>query len=44
MSISGQYQVRPKKCGQQGLPSEGTVLPNPNGKIPRDRAKSMFDG
>ncbi|MEH2303242.1 MAG: TonB-dependent siderophore receptor [Nostoc sp.] len=36
ITFSGEYQVRPKKSGQQGLPAEGTVLPNPNGKIGRD--------
>lgn len=36
ITFSGEYQVRPKKDGQQGLPAEGSVLPNPNGKIPRD--------
>ncbi|MEH2180216.1 TonB-dependent siderophore receptor [Nostoc sp.] len=36
ITFSGQYQVRPSKFGQQGLPAEGTLLPNPNGKIPRD--------
>ncbi|WP_335028212.1 hypothetical protein [Nostoc sp.] len=37
ITFSGEYQVRPKKNGQLGLPAEGTVLPNPNGQIPRDR-------
>ncbi|MHC5728435.1 MAG: TonB-dependent receptor domain-containing protein, partial [Nostoc sp.] len=37
ITFTGEYQVRSKKFGQQGLPAEGTVLPNPNGQIPRDR-------
>ncbi|MEH2178617.1 TonB-dependent siderophore receptor [Nostoc sp.] len=37
ITFSGEYQVRPKKFGQVGIPAEGSVLPNPNGKIPRDR-------
>ncbi|MEH2467248.1 TonB-dependent siderophore receptor [Nostoc sp.] len=37
ITFSGEYQVRPKKNGQQGIPAEGSVLPNPNGTIPRDR-------
>ncbi|MEH2180201.1 TonB-dependent receptor [Nostoc sp.] len=37
ITFSGEYQVRPKKNGQLGLPAEGTILPNPNGQIPRDR-------
>ncbi|MHC5613451.1 MAG: TonB-dependent siderophore receptor [Nostoc sp.] len=37
ITFSGEYQVRPQKFAQQGLPAEGTVLPNPNGQIPRDR-------
>ncbi|MHC5671552.1 TonB-dependent siderophore receptor [Nostoc sp.] len=37
ITFSGEYQVRPQKFAQQGLAAEGTVLPNPNGQIPRDR-------
>ena len=37
ITFSGEYQVRPQKNGQQGLPVQGTVLPNLNGKIPRNR-------
>ncbi|MEH2179900.1 TonB-dependent receptor [Nostoc sp.] len=37
VTFSGEYQVRPQKVGFSGLPIEGTLLPNPNGKIPRNR-------
>ncbi|WP_138501638.1 TonB-dependent receptor [Nostoc sp. PA-18-2419] len=37
VAFSGEYQVRPQKFGQIGIPAEGSVLPNPNGTIPRDR-------
>ena len=29
--------MRPQKNGASGIPAEGSVLPNPNGKIPRNR-------
>ena len=29
--------MRPQKNGAIGIPAEGSVLPNPNGKIPRNR-------
>jgi iron complex outermembrane receptor protein len=37
ITFSGEYQVLPQKLGQQGLPAAGTVLPNLNGQISRDR-------
>jgi len=37
LTVQAEYVDRPKACGQQGLPAVGTVLPNPNGEIPRDR-------
>ncbi|WP_158680610.1 hypothetical protein [Nostoc sp. 'Lobaria pulmonaria (5183) cyanobiont'] len=37
--FSGNYQeqVRPQKNGAMGIPAEGSVLTNLNGKIPRNR-------
>ncbi|MBP5971844.1 TonB-dependent receptor [Brasilonema sp. CT11] len=37
VAFSGEYQVRPQKFGQIGIPALGSVLPNPNGTIPRNR-------
>ncbi|MEH2070182.1 MAG: TonB-dependent receptor [Nostoc sp.] len=37
ITFSSEYQVRPQKNGATGIPAEGSVLPNPNGKIPRNR-------
>ncbi|MEH1831738.1 MAG: TonB-dependent siderophore receptor [Nostoc sp.] len=37
ITFSSEYQVRPQKNGAMGIPAEGSVLPNPNGKIPRNR-------
>ncbi|MHC5721784.1 MAG: hypothetical protein ACYTX0_59650, partial [Nostoc sp.] len=41
ITFTTEYQVQPQANGQQGLPAEGTVLPNPNGQIPRDRNISV---
>ncbi len=38
-SLAASLQL-PKKYGQNGVPAIGTVLPNPNGKIPRNRYTS----
>ncbi|MEH2182999.1 TonB-dependent siderophore receptor [Nostoc sp.] len=38
ITFSGEYQVRPEKNGATGIPVEGSVLLNPNGKIPRNRS------
>ncbi|WP_334969998.1 TonB-dependent siderophore receptor [Nostoc sp.] len=37
LTLQAEYLNRPKKFGQGALPAEGTVLPNPNGKIPSNR-------
>ncbi|MEH1836449.1 MAG: TonB-dependent receptor [Nostoc sp.] len=37
LTLQAQYFKQRLDFGQQGLPLVGTVLPNPNGKIPRDR-------
>ncbi|GAB1538919.1 TonB-dependent siderophore receptor [Scytonema sp. NUACC21] len=37
LTLTAEYLNRPKSSGQQGLPVVGTVLPNPNGRIPRNR-------
>lgn len=37
LTVQTEYLNRIKDYGQQGLPAVGTVLPNPNGTIPRNR-------
>ncbi len=37
ITLEAEYLARPKTDGQEGVPPEGTVLPNPNGRIPRNR-------
>jgi iron complex outermembrane recepter protein len=43
LTLQTEYLNRIKDYGQQGLPAVGTILPNPNGKIPRDRNISESD-
>ncbi|NMG06754.1 TonB-dependent receptor [Brasilonema sp. UFV-L1] len=37
LTFQAEYVNRPKDYGQQGIPAVGSVLPNRNGKVPRDR-------
>ncbi|MEH1843092.1 MAG: TonB-dependent receptor [Nostoc sp.] len=37
LTLEAEYFARPKSNGQQGFPAAGAVLPNPNGRIPRNR-------
>ncbi|MEH2335706.1 TonB-dependent receptor plug domain-containing protein [Nostoc sp.] len=41
ITFTSEYQVRPQKYSSTGIPAEGSVLPNPNGKIPRNRYTSF---
>ncbi|WP_442944186.1 TonB-dependent siderophore receptor [Nostoc sp.] len=43
LTLQAEYVNRPKKNGQSGIPAIGSVLPNPNGEIPRDRNISEPD-
>ncbi len=36
-TIAGEYKERSKDNGNFGIPFEGSLLPNPNGRIPRNR-------
>ncbi|NJR52470.1 MAG: TonB-dependent siderophore receptor [Leptolyngbyaceae cyanobacterium CSU_1_3] len=39
LTLAAAYLARPQSSNQgYGLPAEGTALPNPNGKIPRNRS------
>ena len=40
LNLQAEYINRPKAFGQQGIPAVGSVLPNPNGEIPRNRNTS----
>ncbi|MFW9261388.1 TonB-dependent siderophore receptor [Nostoc sp. CALU 546] len=37
LTLSSEYINRPKDFGQMGIPVVGSILPNPNGRINRDR-------
>lgn len=43
ITFTSEYQVRPQKFSSTGIPAEGSVLPNLNGKIPRNRYTSEPD-
>ena len=43
LTLEAEYLARPKTFAQTGLPVEGTILPNPNGRIPRNRSISGPD-
>jgi len=43
LTVEGDYTQR-STVAYQGLPAVGTVLPNPNGEIPRDRFTGEPDG
>jgi len=36
LTLSAEYFYRPSVASQVGLPVEGSILPNPNGEIPRE--------
>ncbi|MEH2071662.1 MAG: TonB-dependent siderophore receptor [Nostoc sp.] len=36
LTLAGEYKERNKDNGNFGLPFEGTLLPNPNGRLPRN--------
>ncbi|MEH2051279.1 TonB-dependent siderophore receptor [Nostoc sp.] len=38
LTFAAEYINQPKSAGQQGIPAVGSVLPNPNGRIPRNRS------
>ncbi|WP_442944374.1 TonB-dependent siderophore receptor [Nostoc sp.] len=43
LTLEAEYLDRPKANGNSGVPAVGSVLPNPNGRIPRNRTYTERD-